>query len=323
MQRALRLAEQAKGWTNPNPMVGAILVKDGERIGEGYHSKFGAGHAEVEAIKNATASPEGATLYVTLEPCCHQGKTPPCTEAIIEAGITKVIVAVRDPSEKVCGKGIGALREAGIEVEVGLLEKEARELNRFFFTFHEKKRPFITLKAAISLDGKIAESKDKQTMLTGMPAQRYLHELRHEHQAILVGAGTVLTDDPHLGVRHVEGQDPLRIILAGKRKLAKKLQIFRDKNVLILEDKTIPEILHELYEKEISSVLVEGGQQVFESFLAAKMVDELQLFLAPLFLGKDAVPFAELGKPLTLTHVHTRTLGKDLLMNAVPEFSVE
>lgn len=323
MQRALRLAEQAKGWTNPNPMVGAILVKDGERIGEGYHSKFGAAHAEVEAIKNATASPEGATLYVTLEPCCHQGKTPPCTEAIIEASISKVIVAVRDPSEKVCGKGIGALREAGIEVEVGLLEKEARELNRFFFTFHEKKRPFITLKAAISLDGKITEAPGTQTMLTGMPAQRYLHELRHEHQAILVGAGTVLTDDPHLGVRHVEGQDPLRIILAGKRKLAKKLQIFRDENVLVLDDKTIPEILHELYEKEISSVLVEGGQQVFESFLAAKMVDELQLFLAPKFLGKNAVSFAELEKPLTLTHVHTKTLGKDLLLQAIPEFGAE
>ncbi len=304
-------------------MVGAILVKDGERIGEGYHTKFGAAHAEVEAIKNATASPEGATLYVTLEPCCHQGKTGPCTEAIIEAGISKVIVAVRDPSEKVSGKGIGALREAGIEVEVGLLEKDARELNRFFFTYHEKKRPFVTLKAAISLDGKIAEAPGEQTALTGMPAQRYLHGLRHEHQAILVGAGTVLTDNPHLGVRHVEGRDPLRVVLTGLRKLPKTLAIFRDENVLLLSDKNIPKVLHELYEKEITSVLVEGGQKIFESFLAAQLVDELQLFLAPTFLGKKAVPFAELKKPLHLKHVHTKTLGKDLLLQAIPEFSAE
>lgn len=322
MQRALRLAEEAKGWTSPNPMVGAILVKDDERIGEGYHHQFGDPHAEIEALKNCASnkkSPKGATLYVTLEPCCHHGKTPPCTQAIIDSGITKVVVAVRDPSEKVNGKGIGQLRDAGIEVEVGLLEGDARELNKHFFTYHEKNRPFVTLKAALSLDGKISQTGE-ETTLTGMPAQRYVHVLRHEHQAILVGAGTVLTDNPHLGVRHVEGRDPLRVILAGKRRLPKTLAIFRDENVLVLKDLSVQDVLKTLYEKEITSVLVEGGHDIFESFMEAQTVDELQLFIAPIFLGNKAVPFAELKKPISLKNIHHKILGKDLLLHAIPEF---
>jgi diaminohydroxyphosphoribosylaminopyrimidine deaminase/5-amino-6-(5-phosphoribosylamino)uracil reductase len=320
MRRALRLAEQAKGWTKPNPMVGAILIKAGKRIGEGYHTRYGAAHAEIEALKNAQESARGATLYVTLEPCCHQGKTPPCTEAVIKSGIKKVVIATKDPSQKVNGQGIKALQEAGIEVEVGLLENEARELNRFFFTYHEKGRPYITLKAALSLDGKIAVAPGQRTVLTAMPAQRYLHSLRHEHEAILVGAGTVLTDNPHLGVRHIEGQDPLRIVLTGARKLPKDLQIFRDENVLLLPDKNIKEVLNVLYEKGISSVLIEGGQKVFEAFIKAKVVDEMILFLAPTFLGKKAVAFAELPQPIKLSQVHAKTLGKDLVLHAVPEF---
>ncbi|MEK7146115.1 MAG: bifunctional diaminohydroxyphosphoribosylaminopyrimidine deaminase/5-amino-6-(5-phosphoribosylamino)uracil reductase RibD, partial [Patescibacteria group bacterium] len=159
MRRALRLAEKGRGWVLPNPMVGAILVKDGERIGEGFHQKYGEDHAEVAALKNMKGSAEGATLYVTLEPCSHTGKTPPCAEAVIKAGIKKVVIAVKDPSEKVNGKGIELLKKAGIEVELGLLEKEARDLNKNFFTFHEKKRPFISAKVALSLDGKMAESR--------------------------------------------------------------------------------------------------------------------------------------------------------------------
>lgn len=335
MRRALRLAEQGKGWTLPNPMVGAILIKDGERIGEGYHSQYGAAHAEVEALQNVAtmhpnASTEGATLYVTLEPCCHQGKTPPCTKAIIAAGISKVVIAVKDPSEKIDGKGIEELRAAGIKVEVGLLEKDARELNRFFFTFHEKKRPHITLKAALSLDGKITTLKKNgslfektRTALTGLPAQRYSHALRHEHQAILVGSGTVITDNPHLGTRHIKGRDPLRIILTGERPIPKKSLIFRDKNILILNDKTVSEMLGELYQKNITSILVEGGHNIFASFLAAGIVDELQLFIAPIFLGENSLPFAELETPLILEQTHIRTLGKDLLIQAVPKFNIQ
>lgn len=318
MRRALRLAEKARGWTLPNPLVGAVLVKDGKRIGEGYHTKFGAAHAEVEALKSCSESPKGATLYVTLEPCCHQGKTGPCTKALIENGIAKVVVASLDPSDKINGKGVAKLREAGIEVEVGLLKEEAEELNREFYTFHKKKRPFVTLKVALSLDGKIAATPGEETTITGTAAKKQVHLLRHEHQAILVGAGTVLADDPHLGVREVEGRDPLRIILKGKRKLPKDAQVFRDENFLVLENQSISELMETLYEKGILSILVEGGHEVFTSFLEEKLLDELHIFQAPLLLGKKALPFAELPEALPFRLKKSRQLGQDLWLTLWP-----
>lgn len=323
MKRALRLAGKGLGWTLPNPMVGAVLVKEGERIGEGYHHRFGTAHAEVEALlacREAGFDPSGATLYVTLEPCSHQGKTPPCVGAILESGIRKVIIAELDPSEKVHGKGVEILQGAGVEVEVGLSREEARNLNRFFYTLHEKKRPWITLKVAMSLDGKIAESKGVETRLTGMPAKRYVHALRHEHQAILVGAGTVLADDPHLGVREVEGRDPLRIILKGKRKLPSELQIFRDENILLCDGKDLKRLMTELAEKEICSILVEGGQEVFTSFLDAGLVDECQFLYAPRVLGAKSLSFSNATRGFTLTSVHSKILGKDILVTGKPEW---
>ncbi len=323
MNRALRLAEKGRGWTEPNPMVGAVLMKDGERIGEGYHSRYGAAHAEVEALKACEAAgldARGATLFVTLEPCCHEGKTPPCVEAVIASGVSRVVIAAEDPNPKVAGKGIAALRAAGIEVSVGLLAEAAKELNRFFYHFFETGRPWVTLKAALSLDGKIAEAPGKETALTGKVAQRYVHGLRHEHQAILVGAGTVLADDPHLGVREVEGRDPLRVILKGKKALPKKLQIFRDKNVLILEEMKVEEVLAKLAELDVHSVLVEGGQAVFTAFLKAGLVDEMQLLLAPRFLGPKALDFVELDSGFSLEGMHTKVLGKDLLLTGRPHF---
>lgn len=313
MRRALRLAEKARGWTLPNPMVGAVLVKNGERIGEGYHTRHGADHAEVEALKSCSESPAGATLYVTLEPCCHHGKTPPCTDAILASGIKKVVIASLDPSEKVNGKGAQILREAGIEVEVGLLQGEAEELNRAFTTFHQKNRPFITLKVAMSLDGKIAKQRGEETVLTGKQTQKQVHRLRHEHQAILVGAGTILADDPHLGVRLVEGRDPLRIILEGKRKLPRNAQVFRDDNVLVLKDQSIETLLPRLVEENVQSVLVEGGQEVFESFLAAGIVDELHVFQAPVILGDEALAFCK--NPFAFELKHSRNLGQDLWLS--------
>lgn len=321
MRRALRLAEKARGWTLPNPMVGALIMKDGKRIGEGYHSKFGEAHAEVEALKNCTESPEGATLYVTLEPCCHTGKTPPCTDAILKSGIQKVIIATLDPSEKMNGKGAQILRDAGIEVELGLLKEEARELNRDFFIFHRQKRPFITLKAALSLDCKISNSRDEETPLTGEKAQKQVHLLRHLHQAILVGSGTVLADDPHLGVRLIEGRSPLRIILEGKRKLPKNAKVFRDENFLILKEESLPKILNSLYEQGIVSVLVEGGHEVFTSFLEAGIVDEFKLFFSPQFLGEKALPFAALNNPIALHKISLQEFGKDFLLTAKLEKS--
>lgn len=321
MNRALRLAEKGRGWTEPNPMVGAVLVKDGERIGEGFHRRFGAAHAEVEALQTAAAaglSSEGATLFVSLEPCCHQGKTPPCVEVVIASGVKRVVVAAEDPNPQVAGKGLDALRHAGIEVEVGLLASQAKQLNRFFYHFHETGRPWVTLKAALSLDGKIAEAPATQTPLTGKAAQRYVHGLRHEHQAILVGAGTLLSDDPHLGVRAIEGRDPLRVILKGERALPKKLQIFRDDNVLILEKLSAETILAELAQRDVHSVLVEGGAAVFAEFFKKNCVDEVQLLLAPRFLGNAAVDFLSSKHGFELANVQYQKLGPDLLLRGVP-----
>lgn len=314
MRRALRLAEKGRGRVLPNPLVGAVLVKEGERIGEGWHEHFGSAHAEVNALESCRVSPDGATLYVTLEPCCHHGKTPPCTEAIIKSGIQNVVVATLDPSEKVHGKGVEALRNAGLKVEVGLLEDEARELNREFFTFHEKKRPFVTLKAALSLDGKIAKNRTEETVLTGSKAQKRVHELRRDHQAILVGAGTVFTDDPHLGVRLVDGPSPLRVILEGKRKIPKTAQVFRDDNILVLKNQKIQGVLELLYKNEVVSVLVEGGQDVFNSFLESGAVDELKFFYAPVILGEKAVPFTTLEKDFHFRKTKLEELGPDWLV---------
>jgi diaminohydroxyphosphoribosylaminopyrimidine deaminase/5-amino-6-(5-phosphoribosylamino)uracil reductase len=318
MRRALRLAEQGKPWTFPNPLVGAVIVKNGKRIGEGFHAKFGESHAEVVALNACEEDPHGATLYVSLEPCCHEGKTPPCTQAVINSGIKKVVISVLDPSEKVAGKGIQILKDAGIEVEIGLLEEEARKLNRFFFTTHEKKRPFVTLKMALSLDGKIASTPGERSFLTGKKAQKQTHILRSEHEAILVGAGTVLTDNPHLGVREIEGRDPLRVVLKGKRNLAGDLQIFRDENVLVLEELSIPEVMELLFKKGITSILVEGGSEIATQFIEAKAVDEFRLFYAPVFLGEKGLSFAKLQEEIRLSVDSVQECGSDIFLTAHP-----
>lgn len=293
MRRALQLAERGKGWTLPNPMVGAVVLKNGQLIGEGFHAHFGGAHAEVEALSQCSTSPKEATVYVNLEPCCHQGKTPPCTLALIEAGVKELVFAAQDPSAQVNGQGAKELEAAGIRVRTGLCEEEARTLNRAFYLFHEQGRPWITLKAGVSLDGKIARNEDQRTYLTGEETQKKVHSLRHEHQAILVGAGTVLQDDPHLGVRAVEGRDPLRLILEGDRALPQQLKVFRDSNVLRLQADTPESLLRQLNENGILSVLVEGGHKVFSFFLKARLVDDLHLFYAPLFLGKEALSFTD------------------------------
>jgi len=314
MRRALRLAKKGRGATLPNPMVGAVIVKDDERIGEGYHTAFGAPHAEIEALNSCTTSPKDATLYVTLEPCSKAGKTPACTEAIINSGITKIIIATPDPSQN----GIEELKAANIEVEVGLLEEKARELNKIFFTSHEKKRPFITLKAAISLDGKISKSRKSQTQLTSKKALKHTHILRKNHQAILVGAGTVLADNPHLGTRLVEGRDPLRIILEGNTSIPKNSKIFRDENFLLFKNQSIEKVLNSLHKKNITSILVEGGHEIFTQFLEKQLVDELQIFIAPILLGTKALPFAETNISLSIRSV--RKLAPDVLITATPKW---
>lgn len=332
MRRALRLAKKGRGAVSPNPMVGAVITKkiNGKevRIGEGWHAEFGKDHAEIAALKNcnedkessSVKTPAGGTMYVTLEPCCHIGKTGACTKAIIKSGIKKVFIACLDPSEKVAGKGAKELKAAGIEVEIGLLEDAAKELNKHFFTFHQKKRPFVTLKIAMSVDGKVAEKEGVQTKITGEKSQKQVHVMRKNHQAILVGSGTILTDNPHLGVRIVEGRDPVRILLTGEKEIPKNAAVFRDNNYKIFQNKSIEEVMKELYKEEIISVMVEGGPTVFTSFLKAQLADEIKIFIGPQMLGKNALNFAEIEDKISLSISSVQKLNPDVLITLSPQW---
>lgn len=310
LRQALKLAQKGLGLTNPNPMVGAILVKNDKIIGQGYHHKVGASHAEVNALKNAKGNVAGATLYVNLEPCCHFGRTGPCTEAIIKAGIKRVVCADRDPHTKVNGKGIQALRRAGIQVDCGALQKEARKLNEAFYTFHTKKRPFVVAKFACSLDGRIATKTSDSKWITNNAARNYARGLRGMYQGVAIGGHTIIADNPHLGARHKNAQDPLRVVLDSQLSLPLTSKVLRDHNVLIatssfanpkklkalrqagfslvqFKGKTIPVrgLLKELYKREIVSILVEGGGAVLGSFFDAHVVDKVFIFYAPIIIG--------------------------------------
>ena len=215
MQRALELAELGAGFVQPNPLVGAVIVRDGRIISEGYHHFYGGPHAEIDAFNNAKEDVTGATMYVTLEPCSHFGKTPPCSHAIVEKGITRVVVGILDPNPLVAGKGIEYLQKAGIEVECGVLQEEAKRQNEAFLKYITKKEPYVIMKAAMTLDGKIASHTLSSKWVTGEIARDYVHELRHRVSGIMVGVGTVLADDPSLTTRrcHGAGKDPIRIVV--------------------------------------------------------------------------------------------------------------
>lgn len=310
MKQALSLAEKGRGWTFPNPLVGAVIVKNGKVIGRGYHLKVGLPHAESEALKNAIEDVSSATLYVNIEPCCHFGRTPPCSDALIQAGIKRIVCATRDSNPFVSGKGIKALQKAGIVVSSGILEKEARELNEAFFTFHEKKRPFIALKFAASLDGKIATRYGDSKWITNKKARIFARKLRSEYQAVLVGINTILSDDPHLGVLLRGKKDPIRIILDSTLQIPLDSQVLRDTNVIIAttkradkntytaliqrgidvlqfdEDKVpLQHFMKELTKRKIISVLVEGGAKVHGAFFDAELVDKVCAFYAPIVIG--------------------------------------
>jgi len=313
--QALKLARKGVGWTNPNPMVGAVLVKNGRIIGKGYHKRVGSDHAEIEAIKSSQESSEGATLYVNLEPCSHFGRTPPCVDEIIKAKIARVICSTLDPNQKVSGKGAAKLRKAGVDVSVGILQDQARLLNETFFTFHEKNRPFIALKFAASLDGKIATKTGDSKWITNKKARAYVRSLRNQYQAVLVGINTILKDDPHLGVRMKEKKDALRIILDSSLKIPLESSVLRDNNVLIIttskhnkqklaqlmqkgvqilvlsgDQIAIPELIVKLKDGGIISVLVEGGGKTIGSFADSGLVDKVYAFFSPILIGgKQAV----------------------------------
>jgi diaminohydroxyphosphoribosylaminopyrimidine deaminase / 5-amino-6-(5-phosphoribosylamino)uracil reductase len=330
MARALALAERGRGTATPNPVVGAVIVRGGRIVAEGFHLRAGQPHAEVNALRALRGGARGTTLYVTLEPCCHTGRTGPCTEAILAAGPSRVVVGCRDPNPIVDGRGLARLRRAGVRVDVGCLEDECREAIAAYAIWIREHRPLVTLKAAATLDGFIAESAPRRkrapVWITGTPARRAAHELRAAHDAILVGAGTVRADDPHLTVR-LPGQRarPLRVVLAGRRRLPKKARVLDGAApTLTIHDPrgrvALRPALEVLAARGVQSLLVEGGAAVHGAFIAAGLVDRVALFLAPKLLG-GGIALASganlpVAKALGLGPITVRSLGTDLLLTA-------
>ena len=287
MRRCLQLARCGEAGAPPNPMVGAVIVCDGRIIGEGYHRRCGGPHAEVNAINSVKEKDllSRSTIYVSLEPCAHYGKTPPCADLIIETGIRRVVIGCTDPFAKVNGLGIKKLREAGCEVQVGVLEQECRELNRRFFTFHEKHRPWIILKWAQSNDGFIG--KDERVILSNALTQTLVHRLRARSGAILVGTNTALQDNPTLTTRLWPGPNPLRLTIDRNGILPSTLHL-KDNSTptVIYSHESIEEILADLYARGIQSLLVEGGAKLLQSFIDKGLWDEARIETAPLCLGQ-------------------------------------
>jgi diaminohydroxyphosphoribosylaminopyrimidine deaminase / 5-amino-6-(5-phosphoribosylamino)uracil reductase len=349
MRRALELARRGRVGTHPNPMVGAVLVRDGEVVGEGWHREYGGPHAEAAALSAAGDAARGATLYVTLEPCAHHGKTPPCTEAVIAAGVTRVVFAAADPTPQ-AGGGAAALRAAGIDVVAGVERDAARTLNAVFFRSHERGAPFISLKLAVSLDNRIAAQRGARTPITGRAAQDETQMLRASHDAILVGSGTARIDDPLLTVRGVAVRTPpVRVVVDSDARLSPDSRLVATiadapvwvvcaqdadtRRVRRLEDAGVRVItaprdgghidLHTarrlLSDAGLRAILAEGGSVLATALLHAGLVDRLYLWVAPIFLGRAGVPAFELHRPVTgwrLTSAEQH--GADLLLTLDP-----
>lgn len=344
MKRALSLARRGAGRVSPNPMVGAVLVRNGKVVGEGFHLYSRKLHAEVIALDQAGELARGADLYVSLEPCCHQGRTPPCTERIIEAGVHRVFVAMEDPNPKVRGRGIRRLRQAGIVVDSGILESDALRLNEKFACWILSGRPFVTLKLAATLDGRIATRDGESKWVTGPEARKAVHRLRFEHDAVLVGVGTVLRDDPSLDVRWRVRKRILKVVLDSRLRTPPEARLFESGDrVLIFHSEQAPksrrklfksrpglelvelpagqaweQILQKLGEKGVGSLLIEGGSRVATTAFHAGIVHKLELFLAPRVLGGEHLPLVQdlgidkLTEALPVKWVRHRAIGPDL-----------
>ena len=313
MRHALALAARGRGAVEPNPMVGAVVVRDGVNVGEGWHQRFGGPHAEVHALRAAGELARGATLYVTLEPCCHVGKTPPCTDAVRAAGVARVVAAMADPFPQVSGRGTTLLRDAGIEVEVGLCEAEARRLNAPYLKLVGMGKPYVHAKWAMTLDGKIATGTGDSKWISNAASRRRVHELRGVMDAIVVGSGTALTDDPQLTARPPGPRIATRIVLDRRGRLPLQSNLVRtarevptlvvgEGNPALLEagcevmpSGSIAELLDELGKRRFTNILVEGGGEVLGSFLDAGQLDEVHVFIAPLLAGGAAARGPTLG----------------------------
>jgi len=343
IQRALELAKLGAGYVSPNPMVGAVIVYQGKIIGEGYHQKYGEAHAEVNAIKdvflkyqNASEILKQATIYVTLEPCAHFGKTPPCSDLIIQHQIPKVVIGCKDPYSKVNGKGIEKLKNAGIEVISGILEKECLQLNKRFFTRVEKQRPYIILKWAQTLNGFFATKDGSQKWISGKEAKMLVHQWRSEEDCVLVGKKTAEIDNPQLNVRLVSGRNPKRAVIDRDLKLDEKLYLFDNsietfvfnKELTAIKDQLkyisiedfdyfLPQyLLYQLYLQDIQSVIIEGGVKTLQMFIAAGLWDEARIFISPI-TWEDGLKAPEInGIQESLTDI-----GKDKLLTLTPQHS--
>lgn len=354
MAQALRLARRGNYTAHPNPRVGCVLVRSDEVVGEGWHRKTGEAHAEINALAMAGDKAEGSTAYVTLEPCSHKGKTRPCTDALIQAGVARVIAATGDPNPRVSGTGFDKLREAGVDVDIGLMQAEARSLNRGFISRFTQGRPFVRLKIAASLDGKTAMSNGDSQWITGRAARRDVQKLRAESGAILTGVSTVIADDPSLTVRDesidTDGRQPVRIILDSKLKMSPTARMLTLKGTTMvfcvddtdrqeLEDAgadvcllpanrgqtDLAAVMQKLAELEINDVLVEAGPLLAGSLMSAGLVDELVIYQAPHMMGSETrdmlttPDWQALNQRMDLDIVDIRKIGKDIRITARPQ----
>jgi diaminohydroxyphosphoribosylaminopyrimidine deaminase/5-amino-6-(5-phosphoribosylamino)uracil reductase len=342
LHRALEIAERGRGAVEPNPLVGSVIVKDDEIVGEGWHAQFGGPHAEVLAVAAAGNRARGATLYVTLEPCCHFGKTPPCADAIVRAGVSRVVVAMSDPFPEVAGKGLARLRESGVTVESGLCQIDAIRLNAPYLTLIEQHRPYVHAKWAMTLDGKIATAAGDSKWISSEESRRHVHELRGRMDAIIVGAGTVRRDDPVLTARPRGPRVPVRVVLSTTGTLPQVCQLLRtfDEAPLIVTGlganhelpyevlplpatdgrPSIAALLAELGRRRMTNVLVEGGAETLGSFFDAGLVDEWHVYIAPRLLGsgKSAIVgrgFDQIHEALQLARWKYESIGDDLYVH--------
>lgn len=359
MKLTINLAKKGMGKTSPNPLVGAVVVKNDRIIGKGYHKRFGEPHAETNALKACKDQARNATLYVNLEPCCHYGKTPPCTDMIKKSGIKKVVCATLDPNPQVNGKGIKTLTEGGIKVDLGILEDEAKRLNEIYLKFITTGLPFVILKIAQTLDGKIATKLGDSKWITQEDSRRFVHSLRSCVDAVLVGANTVRRDDPELTIHDAKGENPIRIILDSSGKISNQTKVIKENEngktiVATTNQKTgekfaagsvgkekveiwklkkgedgkvdLVQLLKKARKNQITSLLVEGGSKVFTSFLKEKLVDKIYYFLSPKILGKGLDSFDDLGikeisDSITLRDCEIKKFKNDLLIIGYPSWS--
>ncbi|WMJ79929.1 bifunctional diaminohydroxyphosphoribosylaminopyrimidine deaminase/5-amino-6-(5-phosphoribosylamino)uracil reductase RibD [Clostridium sp. MB40-C1] len=353
MKKAIELAKKGEGFTKPNPLVGAVIVKNNRIIGEGYHQYYGGPHAEINAFKNAVEDVKGAKMYVTLEPCSHYGKTPPCAKAIVENGIKEVVIGMKDPNPLVAGKGINILKKNGIKVTCGVLEDEVKEINDIFIKYITTKKPFCIMKTAMTMDGKIAAYTGDSKWITNDLSRQYVHKIRNRVSAIMVGIGTVIADNPRLTTRIEDkiGSDPIRVIVDSKGRIPLEAEVLNidsnAKTIIVVTDKADKEkidtikrkgaeiivtpenngrvdlayLMDELGRRDIDSVLLEGGSTLNFSALNEKIVDKVITFIAPKLIGGEnsktpvgGEGIAYMKDAIKLHNIKINTFGEDVMI---------